>query len=99
MDVIIHLEEKDRQRISYSFGSDGLGGLEGTFFYSIFNLLGLGEELGLEVGLGSQTYEFAVSMASRYLIWNHSSDVGPSGFLKGTLVWISQMLIRQSVGC
>ncbi len=68
VDVIIHLEEKDRQRISYSLGSDGLGGLEGTFFYSIFNLLGLGEMLGLEVGLGSQTSEFAVSMASRYLL-------------------------------
>ncbi len=68
VDVIIHLEEKDRQRIAYSFGSDGLGGLEGTFLYFIFNLLGLGEELGLEVGLGSQTGEFAVSMASRYLL-------------------------------
>ena len=67
MDVIIHLEEKDRQRIAYSFGSDGLGGLEGILFYSIFNFLGLGEELGLEVGLGSQTSEFAVSMVSRYL--------------------------------
>jgi len=67
VDVIIHLEEKDRQRIAYSFGSDGLGGLEGIFFYSIFNFLGLGEELGLEVGLGSQTSEFALSMASRYL--------------------------------
>ncbi len=68
VDVIIHLEEKDRQRVAYAFGSDGLGGLEGTFFYFIFNLLGLGEELGLELSLGSQTGAFAVSMASRYLL-------------------------------
>jgi len=67
VDVIIHLEEKDRQRVAYSFGSDGLGGLEGIFFYAIFDLLGLGEELGLEVGLGSQTGELAVGIASRYL--------------------------------
>lgn len=67
VDVIIHLEEKDRQRVAYSLGSDGLGGLEGILFYSVFNLFGWGEELGLEVGLGSQTGEFAVNMASRYL--------------------------------
>lgn len=67
VDIVIHLDEKKRQRVAYAFGGDGLGGTENSFFYSIFNLLGLGEELGLDVNLGSQSSGFALSMASRFL--------------------------------
>ena len=64
-DVIIHLHERDRQRISFSLGQ--LGGIEPSVFYSITNLLGLGEKLGLDVSLGSQTSAFALNLASAYL--------------------------------
>lgn len=67
-DVIIHLHERDRQKVLFSLGPDGLGGLEASAFYSIVNLLGLGEKLGVDVKVGSSTSELAVSLASRYLL-------------------------------
>lgn len=67
VDLLFRLQERDRQGVAYSFGADGMGGTESTLFYSIFNLLGLGEEIGLDVSVGSRTNALLVSVASRYL--------------------------------
>lgn len=65
--VHIHLNEKKTRNFLYSLGGDGFGGVQSSFIYSIFNLLGLGEELGVNVSLGSQTTELVASLGSRYL--------------------------------
>lgn len=67
-DLTLQLHEKDRHSIFFSFGPDGLGGVDGSLFYSVANLLGLGETLGLDLRVGSHTSEIAASVASRYLL-------------------------------
>jgi outer membrane protein assembly factor BamA len=66
--VLLNLREKDRRRIEYSLDPRSAFGLTGSMFFSVLNLLGLEETLGLEVNYGDQTTGFALGLASRYLI-------------------------------
>lgn len=68
VDIRIRLDEADPRAVFYSLGSGPFGNLEGTLFYSVANLLGLGEKLGLELTTGDQTGSVAVTLASRYLL-------------------------------
>ncbi len=67
-DVTINLQEKDRHSVFFAFGPDSLGGVDASLFYSVANLLGLGETLGVDLRVGSHTSEIAASGASRYLL-------------------------------
>jgi outer membrane protein assembly factor BamA len=67
VELLFRLNERKRQGIFYSFGPGQYGGLEASVFYSILNLFGLGEALGMEVSAGDITSGFAVQLASRYL--------------------------------
>jgi len=67
-DVTIDLQEKDRHSVFFAFGPDSLGGVDASLFYSVANLLGLGETLGVDLRVGSHTSEIAASVASRYLL-------------------------------
>jgi outer membrane protein assembly factor BamA len=66
--VLLNLREKDRRRIEYSLDPRSACGLTGSVFFSVLNLLGLEETLGLELNYGDQTTGFALGLASRYLI-------------------------------
>ena len=67
-DLILRLDEKDRQRVDFSVGPDGLHNLETSFVYTLANLLGMQEKLGLRVNLGSKSSELALGVAARYLV-------------------------------
>ncbi len=68
VDITIRLHERQPRKIEFSLSPDGLGGLEMGLLYTVFNALGLGERLGLEMKVGSHTSEVAVSAASRYFL-------------------------------
>ncbi len=67
-DLIIHLREKDRQRVQFSAGPDGLHNLELSLLYTIFNLIGLEEKMGLQLQIGSNMSELALGTAFRHLV-------------------------------
>ena len=68
IDVLLRLKERNRQGVLYSFGPGQLGGLEASLVYSILNLVGLGEALGLGVSIGDSSTGVAVQFASHYLL-------------------------------
>ncbi len=68
VDINIELEERDPRKVEFSLGPDGLGGVEASLAYTVFNLLGLGEKMGLDLNVGSHSSEAAVGLASRYLL-------------------------------
>ena len=67
-DLLIHLHEKDRQRVQFSAGPGGLQDLELSVFYTISNLIGLQEKTGLRLQMGSNTSELALGTAFRQLV-------------------------------
>jgi len=61
-DVIEHLHEKGRQRISFSGGREQFGSTIGIA-YTIFNLLGMNEFLSMQVDAGPETLQLAMGLA------------------------------------
>ncbi len=65
-DVVIHLREKKRQQVLFS--AEPGGGAELSVLYSIANLFGVAEKLGLDLKLGSTGSEAAIQLASEYFL-------------------------------
>jgi len=61
-DVIVHLHEKGRQRISFSGGREQFGSTIGIA-YTVFNLLGMNEFLSTQVDIGPETFQLAMRLA------------------------------------
>ena len=60
-DVTIHLQEKGKQRISFSGGPEQFGSTLGVA-YTVFNLLGLDEFLTIQMDGGPETLQLAVGL-------------------------------------
>jgi outer membrane protein insertion porin family len=61
-DVIIHLHEKGKQRITFSGGRQQFGSSLGIA-YTIFNLLGMDEFLSTQIDGGPETLQLAIGLA------------------------------------
>ena len=61
-DVIVHLREKGRQRISFSGGREQFGSTLGIA-YTVFNLLGMNEFLSTQVDAGPESLQLAMGLA------------------------------------
>ncbi|MGI9034503.1 MAG: outer membrane protein assembly factor BamA, partial [Pyrinomonadaceae bacterium] len=66
VNVDIAVKEKGRQQISFNGGISGIGGTSFGFQYSTNNLLGRGEVLSLNAGIGNRTTSFEVSFQEPY---------------------------------
>jgi outer membrane protein assembly factor BamA len=61
-DVIIHLHEKGKQRITFSGGRQQFGSTVGIA-YTVFNLLGLDEFLSTQIDGGPESLQLAIGLA------------------------------------
>ena len=61
-DVIIHVHEKGKQRVTFSGGRQQFGSTAGVA-YSVFNLLGLDEFLSTQFDGGPESLQLAISFA------------------------------------
>lgn len=66
VDLIVRVREKGRQQISLNGGISGLGGTSFGLEYSTNNLLGRGEIVSLQFGLGNRSQSFALSFQEPY---------------------------------
>lgn len=62
------LEEKKRHSVVHSLSRTEIGGFESRIVYTVANLFGLGEKLGLELNSGGGVTGGALTLASRYLL-------------------------------
>ena len=79
VDLIVKVKEKGRQQISFNGGASGIGG---TFFgleYSTNNLLGRGETLSLNAGVGNRQQSLSFTFQEPYFR-NRPINVGFSLF-------------------
>ncbi len=66
VDLIISVKEKGRQQISFNGGISGIGGSFFGLEYSTNNLLGRGEVLSFQFGLGNRQRSFQFSYQNPY---------------------------------
>ena len=66
VDLIISVKEKGRQQISFNGGISGIGGSSFGLEYSTNNLLGRGEVLSFQAGLGNRQQSFQFSYQNPY---------------------------------
>ncbi len=66
VDLIISVKEKGRQQISFNGGVSGIGGSFFGLEYSTNNLLGRGEVLSFQFGLGNRQQSFQFSYQNPY---------------------------------
>jgi outer membrane protein insertion porin family len=79
VDLIVGVKEKGRQQIQFNGGVSGLGG---TFFgleYSTNNLLGRGETLAIQAGVGNRQTNIQISFTEPYFR-NRPITIGGSVF-------------------
>ena len=81
VDVVIAVKEKGRQQISFNGGISGLGGTSFGLQYSTNNLLGRGEVLSFNAGIGNRVTNFEVSFQEPYFR-DRPIQVGVSLFLQ-----------------
>jgi len=103
VDLVLKVKERGRQQISLNGGASGIGG---TFFgveYSTNNLLGRGETLSVQFGLGNRQQNFNVTIQEPYFR-DRPISVGLSLFAskyqffgEGTFLSQNQDLINQIV--
>ncbi len=67
-DLLIHLHERDRQRVQFSAGPGGLHDMELSVFYAISNLIGLQEKTGLQLQIAPNSSELVLGTAFRQLV-------------------------------
>lgn len=66
VDLIVRVREKGRQQISLNGGISGLGGTSFGLEYSTNNLLGRGEIVSLQFGLGNRSQSFSLTFQEPY---------------------------------
>jgi outer membrane protein insertion porin family len=66
VDVIVNVRERGRQQISLNGGVSGIGGSFFGLEYSTNNLLGRGETLSLNFGLGNRQQQFSFTFQNPY---------------------------------
>lgn len=66
IDLIVRVREKGRQQISLNGGISGLGGTTFGLEYSTNNLLGRGEIVSLQFGLGNRAQSFSFTFQEPY---------------------------------
>ncbi len=66
VDLIVRVREKGRQQISLNGGISGLGGTSFGLEYSTNNLLGRGEIVSLQFGLGNRSQSFSFTFQEPY---------------------------------
>lgn len=66
VDVIVNVRERGRQQISLNGGISGIGGSFFGLEYSTNNLLGRGETLSLQFGLGNRQQQFSFTFQNPY---------------------------------
>lgn len=66
VDLIVSVKEKGRQQISFNGGVSGIGGSFFGLEYSTNNLLGRGEVLSFQFGLGNRQQSFQFSFQNPY---------------------------------
>lgn len=66
IDLIVRVREKGRQQISLNGGISGLGGTSFGLEYSTNNLLGRGEIVSLQFGLGNRAQSFSFTFQEPY---------------------------------
>ncbi|MEZ5429136.1 MAG: outer membrane protein assembly factor BamA [Pyrinomonadaceae bacterium] len=66
VDVIVNVRERGRQQISLNGGVSGIGGSFFGLEYSTNNLLGRGETLSLQFGVGNRQQSFAFTFQNPY---------------------------------
>ncbi len=66
VDLIISVKERGRQQISFNGGISGIGGSSFGLEYSTNNLLGRGEVLSFQAGLGNRQQSFQFSYQNPY---------------------------------
>ncbi len=66
VDLIVSVKEKGRQQISFNGGVSGIGGSFFGLEYSTNNLLGRGEVLSFQFGLGNRQQSFQFSYQNPY---------------------------------
>lgn len=66
VDLIVSVKEKGRQQISFNGGISGIGGSFFGLEYSTNNLLGRGEVLSFQFGLGNRQQSFQFSYQNPY---------------------------------
>lgn len=81
VDLVIAVKEKGRQQISFNGGISGIGGTSFGLQYSTNNLLGRGEVLSLNAGIGNRSTNFEVSFQEPYFR-DRPIQVGVSLFLQ-----------------
>ena len=100
VDVLVKVKEKGRQQISFN---GGIAGTTGSFFgleYSTNNVLGRGESLSLQAGIGNRQTNFQLSITEPYFrdrpISVGFSVFGYSQKFFGEGTFLSQNLAAQS---
>ncbi|MFH1574350.1 MAG: BamA/TamA family outer membrane protein, partial [Acidobacteriota bacterium] len=68
VDITFQIKEKDRHGIFGTGGSGGIGGSYLGFIYRAVNLLGLGEELALELDGGAAQSNFLLDVVGRHVL-------------------------------
>ena len=66
VDLIVRVREKGRQQISLNGGISGIGGTSFGLEYSTNNLLGRGEVVSLQFGLGNRQQSFSFTFQEPY---------------------------------
>lgn len=81
LDLVIAVKEKGRQQISFNGGVSGIGGTSFGLQYSTNNLLGRGEVLSFNAGIGNRQTNFEVTFQEPYFR-NRPIQVGASVFIQ-----------------
>lgn len=68
LDITFHVKEKDRQGIYFTGGSGGNGGGYFGILYTVFDLMGLGERLSLELDGGAAQSNMLLNMTGTRLL-------------------------------
>ena len=103
VDLIVSVKEKGRQQISFNGGVSGIGGSFFGLEYSTNNLLGRGEVLSFQFGLGNRQQSFQFSYQNPYFR-DRPISVGFSLFAsrykffgEGTFLSQNQQLINDAL--
>ena len=81
VDLVVAVKEKGRQQISFNGAISGIGGTSFGLQYSTNNLLGRGEVLSLNAGIGNRVRNFEFTYQTPYFR-NRPIQVGFSLFLQ-----------------